>query len=64
MKTTGIVLTAGLALAAVAAQANTPAPGGEPTREAKAAFLKKCFRDRTPAACTAPPEARKNTQAK
>ena len=64
MKTLRIVLSAGLALVAVTAQANRPAPGGEPTREAKAAFLKKCFRDRTPAACTAPPEARKNTQAR
>ena len=62
MKSLRIVLSAGLVLATFAAQASTPAPVGEPTREAKTAFLKKCFRDRTPAACTAPPEARKKTQ--
>lgn len=55
-----LILAAALVLAGPAAIAADAAdkPEAQPTREAKAAFIKKCFRDRTPEACTAPPQAR------
>lgn len=54
-----LVLTTVLSLVWTFALASAPAQDQkQPTREAKARFIKKCFRDRTPASCEAPPEAR------
>lgn len=47
-----------IAACAVSAQAAPSPPDRKVSHEAKAAFLKKCFRDRTKQACEAPPEAR------
>jgi hypothetical protein len=53
-----VTLAAAWALGAVAAQAALPAPDRQVSAQAKAAFIKKCFRDRTKQACDAPPQAR------
>jgi len=37
-----------------------PAPQPRASESPRAAFIKKCFRDRTKRSCTAPPEARAN----
>ncbi|MFL6694715.1 MAG: hypothetical protein ACJ8GO_17355 [Ramlibacter sp.] len=57
-----MLLAVALAGAALAVHAAEPAPSkaGQPdaSREAKATFLKKCFRNRTKESCEAPPAAR------
>jgi hypothetical protein len=47
-----------IAACALSVQAAPAPPGQKVSYEAKAAFIKKCFRDRTKSACEAPPEAR------
>lgn len=54
-KLLGIVAV--VALAAPNLQAAAP-PQPRASESPKAAFIKKCFRDRTKRSCTAPPEAR------
>jgi hypothetical protein len=51
------VLLAACAIGIVVVQART-APDDGVSTEAKAAFVKKCVRNVTPAACNAPPQAR------
>jgi hypothetical protein len=51
-------ILAAAALAAPMANAAAPAPQPKASDAPKAAFIKKCFRDRTKRSCTAPPEAR------
>jgi hypothetical protein len=57
MKLLPIVLAAAT-LGAAAGTAKPPAAEGRTSEQAKASFIKKCFRDRTKQACTAPPAAR------
>jgi hypothetical protein len=61
-----IVAAAAALVASMAMSAQTvktdSADGKQPTREAKAKFLKKCIRNITPAACNAPAEARVQKQ--
>lgn len=52
----GILVIA--ALATPAAQPAAPQPQRKASDTPKAAFIKKCFRDRTKASCTAPAAAR------
>ncbi|MBL0392568.1 hypothetical protein JJ685_15620 [Ramlibacter monticola] len=58
-KLLGIV--AAVALAVPALHLAAPAPRAEASDTPKAAFIKKCVRDQTKRACTAPPEARAKT---
>jgi hypothetical protein len=51
------ILLAAFAVGVLVFQARS-APDDGPSVEAKSAFVKKCFRDRTKAACDAPPQAR------
>ncbi|HET8747983.1 MAG TPA: hypothetical protein VFM98_20465 [Ramlibacter sp.] len=53
-----LVIIAAAAMAAPALHAAAPAPRAKASDSAKAAFIKKCFRDQTKKACTAPPAAR------
>ena len=58
-KLLGVIAVAVLAVPAL--HIATPAPRVEANDTPKAAFLKKCIRDVTKRACTAPPEARAKT---
>ena len=51
----GLALVLGTSVLAQPAKATSATPS---TSEARAKFIKKCFRDRTPQSCNAPPEAR------
>jgi hypothetical protein len=56
-KLLGIIAAAAL-LGAPMSKAAAPAPQPKASDTPTAAFIKKCFRDRTKRSCMAPPEAR------
>lgn len=53
-----LVVLASFALLAPAAASPVPEQAADAARAARTAFILKCFRDRTPKSCEAPPEAR------
>jgi hypothetical protein len=61
-----LILTIARVVVGAGAHAQQPAPAkpgdnAAARREARAAFLKKCFRNRTRESCEAPPAARANS---
>ena len=53
-----LITAAAVAVMAFGVHETAHAPQDQVSYSAKADFIKKCFRDRTKAACEAPPEAR------